>query len=201
MHALKKRHLKEKWKKSIDLLSFLELLKEHFEPPKYVFYKKKTMHHAHTHKISHMCGSKERQTRCHFMYSASSLLHKILFFFVCAEIKKWRFFTFYLFFFVFLINCIAYNVVCTWTNGNKKVYASERDVLVPFLQFQLTTKNNQQEINFSRKEECQMTRESRLMSGVWRKLIFSLKWMFRLREDRPQHKRDQIFIVLWYFSI
>lgn len=88
MHALKKRHLKEKWKKSIDLLSFLELLKEHFEPPKYVFYKKKTMHHAHTHKISHMCGSKERQTRCHFMYSASSLLHKILFFLYVPRLKS-----------------------------------------------------------------------------------------------------------------
>lgn len=98
----------------------LGTIKRTFWTPEICFFIKKTMHHAHTHKISHMCGSKERQTRCHFMYSASSLLHKILFFFVCAEIKKWRFFTFYLFFFVFLINCIAYNVVCTWTNGNKK---------------------------------------------------------------------------------
>lgn len=124
------------------------------------------MHHAHTHKISHMCGSKERQTRCHFMYSASSLLHKILFFLYVPRLKSEDFLPFICSFLSSLLT-VSHTMLCAREQmAIKKVYASERDVLVPFLQFQLTTKNNQQEINFSRKEECQMTRESRLMSGV-----------------------------------
>lgn len=121
----------------------------------------------HTHTKSPICAVQKKDKpvvisctlppRCYIKYS---------FFLYVPRLKSEDFLPFICSFLSSLLT-VSHTMLCAREQmAIKKVYASERDVLVAFLQFQLTTKNNQEEINFSRKEECQMTRESRLMSGV-----------------------------------